>query len=56
MLKMLAGLDHASPCELKIQALHSANMDLWDVLHSCSRMGSKDASIDKTTQATTDFR
>lgn len=56
LLQVLVGLDPASSYELKIQALQSANIALWDVLHSCNREGSMDASIDKTTQAVNDFK
>ena len=56
LLQALVGLDPASSYELRIQALQSANIALWDVLHSCSREGSMDASIDKATQTANDFQ
>jgi TDG/mug DNA glycosylase family protein len=56
LLQALTGLDPASSYALRIQALQSANIALWDVLHSCSREGSMDASIDKTSQTANDFQ
>jgi double-stranded uracil-DNA glycosylase len=56
LLQALVGLDPASSYQLRIQALQSASIALWDVLHSCSREGSMDASIDKSTQTANDFQ
>ncbi|HEU0283443.1 MAG TPA: DNA-deoxyinosine glycosylase [Gallionella sp.] len=42
----LLGIDPASPYKQRAQALKSARIALWDVLHSCRRKGSLDSSID----------
>ena len=51
----LAGAGPASPYEQRIQALRSANIALWDVLHSCSRKGSLDSDIDNGSLIANDF-
>ncbi len=51
----LIGADPALPYEQRIQALRSANIALWDVLHSCSRKGSLDADIDEASLIPNDF-
>jgi len=56
LLQALVGLNPASSYELRIQALQSANIALWDVLHSCRREGSMDASIEQATQTANDFQ
>lgn len=43
------------PYELKVQALKSAQIALWDVLQSCKRQGSLDAMIERDTQIANDF-
>jgi len=45
-----------SPYAARAQALKAAGIALWDVLHSCEREGSLDASIDKSSQRPNDFR
>lgn len=47
--------DPATPYKDKIQALKSAHIALWDVLHSCKRKGSLDARIEIETQIANDF-
>ena len=47
--------DPAIPYKDKIQALRSARIALWDVLHSCKRTGSLDARIENETQTANDF-
>jgi len=55
MMGALVSLDPASAYAERVKALKSARIALWDVLHSCKREGSLDASIDKATQVTNDF-
>ena len=52
----LLELDPASPYPRRIEALKSARIALWDVLHSCTRAGSLDAMIERDTQIANDFR
>jgi TDG/mug DNA glycosylase family protein len=43
----LFGLDPAAPYEIRVQALRARRVAVWDVLQSCVREGSLDASIDE---------
>lgn len=52
----LLRFDPVSPYEKKIQALKAARIALWDVLRSCTRDGSLDASIENDSQIANDFR
>jgi double-stranded uracil-DNA glycosylase len=45
----------ASPYEMRVQALKSSQIALWDVLQSCVREGSLDAMIEPDTQVANDF-
>jgi TDG/mug DNA glycosylase family protein len=51
----LIGAGPNLPYEQRIQALRSANIALWDVLHSCSRKGSLDSNIDDGSLIANDF-
>ena len=51
----LLGFDPALPYARRTQALKSARIALWDVLHSCRRKGSRDSAIDDTTLVANDF-
>ena len=51
----LLGADPASPYDLRIQALKSARIALWDVLRSCRRKGSLDSNIDHESLVPNDF-
>lgn len=51
----LLGTDPSVPYEQRIQALKSARIALWDVLHSCRRKGSLDSSIDDASLVPNDF-
>lgn len=52
----LIALDPESPYEQRTRALRYAGIALWDVLHSCTREGSLDADIDKSSQIPNDFQ
>lgn len=51
----LVGAGPGMPYEQRIRALRSANIALWDVLHSCSRKGSLDSNIDDGSLIANDF-
>lgn len=51
----LLSFDPAIPYAGKVQALRSAHIALWDVLHSCRRNGSLDSMIEVETQIVNDF-
>lgn len=51
----LLQFDPASPYEVRVQALKSARIALWDVLQSCRREGSLDSMIEADTQIANDF-
>ena len=52
----LLQFDRAAPYEMRVQALKSARIAVWDVLQSCTREGSSDAMIERDTQIANDFR
>lgn len=52
----LLQFDISAPYELRVQALKSARIAVWDVLQSCKREGSLDAMIERDTQIANDFR
>lgn len=56
IMSVLLEFDLASPYTRRIEALKSARIALWDVLHSCAREGSLDAMIEPDTQIANDFR
>jgi hypoxanthine-DNA glycosylase len=51
----LLGFDASAPYAERTQALKSARIALWDVLHSCEREGSLDTNIDRKTLVANDF-
>lgn len=51
----LLQFDATAPYALKVAALKSANIALWDVLQSCSRQGSLDARIERESAVANDF-
>jgi len=51
----LLGLAPSSPYRLRLQALKSARIALWDVLRSCVRQGSLDTRIERATETANDF-
>ncbi|HUW50215.1 MAG TPA: DNA-deoxyinosine glycosylase [Sulfuricella sp.] len=52
----LLQFDAASPYQVRVQALKSARIALWDVLQSCTREGSLDAMIENDTHTANDFQ
>lgn len=51
----LLGFDTSSSYPAKIDALLSKRIALWDVLQSCNRLGSLDASIELESEVPNDF-
>jgi hypoxanthine-DNA glycosylase len=51
----LFGFDRTAPYELRVAALQSGGVALWDVLHSCRRRGSADSAIDPKSLVVNDF-
>lgn len=56
IISELLQFDLALPYEVRVQALKSARIALWDVLRSCWREGSLDSMIEADTQTANDFR
>lgn len=56
IISELLQFDAASAYKIRVQALKSARIALWDVLESCTRRGSLDAMIDDDTLAANDFQ
>jgi double-stranded uracil-DNA glycosylase len=52
----LLQFDAGSAYQLRVRALKSSRIALWDVLQSCTREGSLDARIEADTQIANDFR
>lgn len=52
----LLHFDAASAYDVRVQALKSARIALWDVLQSCTREGSLDAMIENDTLTANDFQ
>jgi double-stranded uracil-DNA glycosylase len=55
ILAELLGFDAAAPYDLRVRALRSARIAVWDVLRSCKREGSLDSTIEADTQIPNDF-
>jgi hypoxanthine-DNA glycosylase len=55
ILGELLGFGAELPYEARVRALRSAGIALWDVLHSCKRDGSLDASIEAASETANDF-
>jgi hypoxanthine-DNA glycosylase len=51
----LFGFDVQAAYEIRLAALQSHGVALWDVLHKCRRAGSSDAKIDPKTLLANDF-
>ncbi len=56
IIESLINLDAKSSYEQRIQALIVAKIALWDVLQSCSRAGSLDTKIEKSSQIPNNFQ
>lgn len=56
IISELLHLDPGARYRTRVQALKSARIALWDVLHSCSREGSLDSRIEPGSHAANDFR
>ena len=56
IMSELLQFDAAAPYSVRVRALKSARIALWDVLHSCVREGSLDSMIERDTQIANDFR
>jgi double-stranded uracil-DNA glycosylase len=55
VMEALISLNPKAGYAQKIEALKSARIAVWDVLHSCQREGSLDANIVKTSRIANDF-
>jgi TDG/mug DNA glycosylase family protein len=56
IMSELLQFDAMAPYSVRVGALKSARIALWDVLHSCLREGSLDSMIERDTQIANDFR
>ncbi len=52
----ILGFDPDAPYETRLDELKTARIALWDVLQSCTRVGSLDARIDADSITVNDFR
>jgi hypoxanthine-DNA glycosylase len=55
LLGSLLGFDAELPYAERIDAVTAGGVALWDVVHSCRRVGSLDANIDRKTLVLNDF-
>jgi hypoxanthine-DNA glycosylase len=55
ILSELFSLDPAAPYDVRVRALRSARIAVWDVLRSCNREGSLDSTIEADAQIPNDF-
>lgn len=55
LLGALIGFDAELPYAERLDAVTAAGVALWDVVHSCRRVGSLDANIDRKTLVLNDF-
>lgn len=56
IMGQLLGFDPDDPYEARLHALKTARVALWDVLQSCTRVGSLDAKIAANSITVNDFR
>ena len=52
----LLEIDPLAPYRKKVQAVKTAHIAVWDVLHSCVRRGSLDTMIENDSEIANDFR
>lgn len=55
IVQALYRIERSRPYRQRIEALNARSIGLWDVLQSCDREGSLDASIDVRSAALNDF-
>ena len=55
LLSAVLGFDASVPYPQRIAAVLAHRVALWDVVHSCRRVGSMDAKIDRKTLVVNDF-
>jgi double-stranded uracil-DNA glycosylase len=55
MMANLLEFDADAPYDERIEAVSRHGVALWDVVHSCRRVGSMDAKIDRKTLVVNDF-
>lgn len=55
IMARVAGFDAAAPYDVRVEALTSAGVAVWDVLQSCVRPGSLDNSIRAGSRVANDF-
>jgi double-stranded uracil-DNA glycosylase len=55
LLATVFGFDADAPYEERIDAVTRHRVALWDVVHSCRRVGSMDTKIDRNTLVVNDF-
>lgn len=55
LMAELFGFDAQAPYAARVQALTGSGVAVWDVLQSCVREGSLDASIDRASEVPNDF-
>lgn len=55
LLATVFAFDVEAPYAQRVEAVTSHGVALWDVLHSCRRVGSMDAKIDRTSLVVNDF-
>ncbi|WP_102143717.1 DNA-deoxyinosine glycosylase [Mycobacterium hubeiense] len=49
------GFDSAGPYQERVAALQSHGVAVWDVLHSCRRVGSLDSAVERDSMVPNDF-
>ena len=55
IMAAMLGFEPQAPYRRRLKALRDARIALWDVMHSCKRAGSFDASIEASTIEANDF-
>ncbi len=54
-MSAITGISADQPYKARVEALLDENIAVWDVLRSCKRQGSLDASIESASIVTNDF-